>query len=73
MEISIRVAIYDYLNEDGSFRKQAQYGASIRSFGVDNGDDCLAKIPLLLEIRDAVKAKVADINTRLAGTPYHDR
>ncbi len=73
MDISIRVSIHDYLNKDGSFCKQAQYGATIRSFGVDDGDDCLAIIPLLLEIRDAVEAKVADINTRIAGTPYPDR
>lgn len=70
MKISIRAAIGIATNKDGTESKRARCDAIIESFDADRVD--IAMIPLLLEIRDAVRAKVADINVRLTGTPYPD-
>lgn len=64
MEIDIKFRILKYNREDGKKETKANYQATICAFPTDV--DHRLRLPLLLEIEEAVKAKVAEINQRLS-------
>lgn len=64
MQIDIKVRILKYNREDDSKGTKAIYQAKICAFPTDV--DHQLRLPLLLEIEEAVKAKVAEINQRLS-------
>ena len=64
MQIDIKVRILKYNREDDSKGTKTIYQAKICASPTDV--DHQLRLPLLLEIEEAVKAKVAEINQRLS-------